>query len=342
MKKILSLIMICVVLITPLVGSANAYLIYLNEEKLNLENGQTLIDNTMYVPLREICNLLGADVRWSEDVPAVAVLYQEDTWMILLDGNGLYLNGRINLEKAAIVNQNGVSMVPVRLIAHIFNFDIEWDAKTNSIKLFTKQEAKDEEINEQEVTALSDTSIMGESQATAKQMAAFLLKYNSKPKIPCTALELAEIYIEEGAKEGVRGDFAFAQSIQETGYFKFGGNVKSSQYNYAGMGSTKKGVTGSSYNTAREGVRAQIQHLKAYASTEPLNQECVDGRFSLVTRGTATRLEDLANALNENNAGWAYPGYDTRKYSSVTEAYKANQTYGQKIKTILERILNTN
>ena len=333
--------MICIVLFTPLIGSADAYHIYLNEEKISLETKQTLIKDTVFVPLREISNLFGAEVRWSEDVPAVAVLFNEDTWMILLNGKGLYKNGRIALESAAIENRNNISMVPVRLIAYIFNYDIVWDAKTNSIKLSTKTTTQEEEkTDENKEINISSTSIMGKSQATAEQMATFLLKYNSKPQIPCTALELAQIYLEEGEKEGVRGDFAFAQSIHETGYFKFGGNVKPNQYNFAGMGSTQKGVTGSSYNTAREGIRAQIQHLKAYASTEPLSQTCVDARFSLVTRGTATRLEDLANALNTNNAGWAYPGYDTKKYNSVKEAYEANQTYGQQIKAILERILN--
>ena len=36
-----------------------------------------------------------------------------------------------------------------------------------------------------------------------------------------------------------------------------------------------------------------MQHLKAYASTEALKQECVDPRFKYVTRGCAPTVEEL-------------------------------------------------
>ena len=56
--------------------------------------------------------------------------------------------------------------------------------------------------------------------------------------------ELAEIYLEEGKIEGVRGDVAFAQALKETGYFTYGGDVKPDQHNYTGIGTTHKGVKG--------------------------------------------------------------------------------------------------
>ena len=48
-------------------------------------------------------------------------------------------------------------------------------------------------------------------------------------------------------------------------------------------------------------MRAQVQHLKAYASKDPLANECVDPRFDLVSRGCAPYLTDL-------NGRWAVPG----------------------------------
>ncbi len=56
-----------------------------------------------------------------------------------------------------------------------------------------------------------------------------------------------------------------------------------------------------SFKDVRTGIRAQVQHLKAYASTDPLAQACVDPRFDLVKRGCAPLLEDL-------NGKWAVPG----------------------------------
>lgn len=155
------------------------------------------------------------------------------------------------------------------------------------------------------------TEIMGEAHATSQQMALFCRSKNAEPKLTsCTLEQLAEIFLEEGKAEGVRGDVAFAQSLHETGYFKFGGIVLPSQNNYAGIGALNGNATGqaATFPDPRTGVRAQIQHLKAYASTEPLVNTCVDPRFSLVTRGSAPYVEWLGAADNPNGKGWAVPG----------------------------------
>lgn len=160
-------------------------------------------------------------------------------------------------------------------------------------------------------TETEKTAIMGKAQATAQQMALFCRSKNSTPQFTSCSLEqLAEMFIEEGEAEGVRGDVAFAQSLHETGYFKFGGIVLPTQNNYAGIGALNGNATGqaASFPDPRTGVRAQIQHLKAYASTEALVNECVDPRFSLVARGVAPYVEWLGAADNPQGRGWAVPG----------------------------------
>lgn len=160
-------------------------------------------------------------------------------------------------------------------------------------------------------TTTEKTAIMGKAQATARQMALFCRSKNSTPQLTSCSLEqLAEMFVEEGEAEGVRGDVAFAQSLHETGYFKFGGIVLPSQNNYAGIGALNGNATGqaASFPDPRTGVRAQIQHLKAYASTEALVNACVDPRFSLVARGVAPYVEWLGAADNPQGRGWAVPG----------------------------------
>ena len=155
------------------------------------------------------------------------------------------------------------------------------------------------------------TSIMGTAQATAQQMALFCRSRNPAPQITGCSLEaLAQMYLIEGATEGVRGDVAFAQSLHETGFFRFGGIIQPGQNNFAGIGALNGNTTGqaATFPNALTGVRAQIQHLKAYASTEPLKNPCVDPRFGLVTRGSAPYAEWLGAADNPSGAGWAYPG----------------------------------
>ena len=162
-----------------------------------------------------------------------------------------------------------------------------------------------------ESSTTEKTAIMGKAQATAQQMALFCRSKNSTPQLTSCSLEqLAEMFIEEGEAEGVRGDVAFAQSLHETGYFKYGGIVTPEMNNFAGIGALNGNATGqaASFPDPRTGVRAQIQHLKAYASTEALVNACVDPRFSLVARGVAPYVEWLGAADNPQGRGWAVPG----------------------------------
>ena len=155
------------------------------------------------------------------------------------------------------------------------------------------------------------TAIMGEARATAQQMALYCRSKNAEPKITsCSLEELAEMYLEEGKAEGVRGDVAWAQSLHETGFFKFGGIVQPGQNNFAGIGALNGNAKGqaATFPDPRTGVRAQIQHLKAYASKEPLVNACVDPRFSLVVRGSAEFVEWLGASDNPQGKGWAVPG----------------------------------
>lgn len=115
---------------------------------------------------------------------------------------------------------------------------------------------------------------------------------------------LAELFLEEGAAEGIRGDIAFCQSIKETGWFRYGGQVLPAQNNYAGIGATNNSPIGKGawFESAQIGVRAQIQHLKAYANEKALVNPCVDPRFELVMRGAA------GNMWTGLNGRWAVPG----------------------------------
>lgn len=63
------------------------------------------------------------------------------------------------------------------------------------------------------------TKILGESVATAEQMAAYLLSINPAPKISMEAKDFCQLYLDVAAKEGVRGDVLFAQSCRRQEIF---------------------------------------------------------------------------------------------------------------------------
>jgi len=167
------------------------------------------------------------------------------------------------------------------------------------------------------------TSIMGTAVATVEQMENYIRAKN--PNVAQSVIDMIPLYLIEGEAEGVRGDIAFAQSCLETGNFAFEGSaVTLDQNNFCGMGVTSRGKKGCSFETPLIGIRAQIQHLKAYASETALVNDCVDSRFRYVTRGCAAFVEWLGQKENPEGKGWA-----------------TGKGYGSKILTILENIAET-
>lgn len=157
-------------------------------------------------------------------------------------------------------------------------------------------------------------SIAGKAVATAAQMVAYIKA--KRPGVEQSVIDMIPLYISEGKTEGIAGDIAFAQSCIETGNFAFPGEtcaVTLDQNNFAMMGVTSTFAKGESFATPQLGIRAQIQHLKAYANSDPLSKECVDPRFYLVSRGSAPYVEWLGQQENPQGKGWATAkGYGDR------------------------------
>ncbi len=148
-------------------------------------------------------------------------------------------------------------------------------------------------------------------------------------------IEIAKAFWKLAPKYNIDPMMAIAQSILETGWFKYAGSaVKPEQHNYCGLGVTSNGVEGGKFDTIEDGVTAQLQHLFAYGSKDALDETIIDPRFKYVTRGIAPYWQQLAGR-------WACPGYDASAYDTPEKAMKAGNTYGQKIRTLYNQIAGT-
>lgn len=125
---------------------------------------------------------------------------------------------------------------------------------------------------------------------------------------------LASYYYEEARAEGVNQDIAFSQMCLETGFLTFTGVVSPSQNNFCGLGAINSRNQGEIFPTKRHGVRAHIQHLKAYASSQELENSLIDTRFYYVQRETATTVD------------------------SLTGRWAIDPAYGEKIKNLMRRL----
>ena len=163
-----------------------------------------------------------------------------------------------------------------------YNISVGWNSQTRAVTLRTN-------------LLVSNTlkgQIMGLGSTVDAQMLTFLRAFN--PNAGSQFPDLPRLYREEAITEGVNFDLAFAQMCVETDFLQFPGPTKSSQNNFGGLGALGGNPEGASFASARLGVRAHIQHLKAYASTEPLANAVVDPRFSFVPRGVAPTVALLS------------------------------------------------
>ena len=165
-------------------------------------------------------------------------------------------------------------------------------------------------IESQETIADGQYPIMGDSRITVSEMVDYF-QASGKP-YPKEALskggaesieEFCQMYYDEASAEGVRPEVAFVQTMKETGFVQYGGDASIEQFNFAGLGTTGGGVPGNSYPDVQTGIRAQIQHLKAYATAEPLNGECVDDRYEYVKKGAAP-LCGVAGSEGKSRRTW--------------------------------------
>ena len=162
-------------------------------------------------------------------------------------------------------------------------------------------------------------AIYGEAIASKAQAIAYILAANPAVKLACPVEELVELYWQEAKRENVRPDLALAQSLVETGAYRYGGDVLHHQNNFCGLGTIGGGVRGASFDTPQLGVRAHIQHLLAYTEKRP-QTKIIDPRYELAHK---VRLRDgLCTTWYQLNGNWA-----TSKY------------YAEKILTVWQRML---
>jgi tetratricopeptide (TPR) repeat protein len=150
--------------------------------------------------------------------------------------------------------------------------------------------------------------IVSQGSMSREKMAAFLLKNNKAlEKRRDWVNNLIDYYITEAEREGVNYEIAFAQMCYHTNYLKFEKTLaKAGMNNFCGINSLASDKKAHTFESVQIGVRAHIQHLKGYASGEPLNGTCVDPRYQNIGNkygfGSAAAIDGLSGK-------WAGAGY---------------------------------
>ena len=185
----------------------------------------------------------------------------------------------------------------------------------NTVEANVIEEVSENENNEKTSVGYSTTitpetmTIMGYEEIDVDKAITFIVGLIgedniNKIKLNGTSLNFHISNTNKAAKaENVNAYFVLAQQLLETGIFTFeNSSVKPEYYNFAGLGVTDKDPKPNKFFSDYEGQLAQVQHLKGYATTDSLNEECKDQRFVLLAnkRGTAMNAAELSNKWASN------------------------------------------
>lgn len=228
--------------------------------------------------------------------PAINILINKQSYAeqgILINGNSHIPIDLVDRLGVDLVKNEALRLVQYQGVVYVkaielrnFSITVTWQSETRTVVLSSISSICPGQIDR----------IMGHGNTSEVQMIMFLKSNNEAAlqKFP----DLPKLYREEAAIEGVNYDIAFCQMCLDTSFLQFIGEIDASQNNFANLGSVGGGTTGATFPSARVGVRAHIQHLKAYASLEPIVQDIVDPRFRFVTRGVAPLIQQLSGRMS--------------------------------------------
>jgi N-acetylmuramoyl-L-alanine amidase len=220
------------------------------------------------------------------------------------------LADRLGLELADLTDVRRVTYGNVVYIKAVdlrnYGIQVEWQAATRTVILRSEFVLP--------FCPGSMDRIMARGATTTEQLMNFLTLVN--PDAARQFGDLPRLYREEAAIESVNYDVAFSQMLVETNDLT--ATQVLSQNNFGGIASATGGTVGASFPSAQIGVRAHIQHLKAYGSVEPLVLRVVDPRFDFVRRGIAPLVPMLTGRWNSApNYGERIMAYVRRLYDSA-------------------------
>ncbi len=172
----------------------------------------------------------------------------------------------------------------------------------------------------EEAPVVLSRKLLGQGILSPAQLTRFFMIQKPESDV-LEILDFAYDYCKEASAENINSDVAFAQMCLETGYLSFGNLVTKEMHNYCGLGAMNAENPGCVFATRTLGIRAHIQHLQAYATTEDvkLNQELVDPRYS-----------------------WVHKTKYVQDITGLSGTWATDPAYAQKIENILCKMESVN
>ncbi|MBP3964097.1 L,D-transpeptidase family protein [Paenibacillus sp. DLE-14] len=105
-----------------------------NGEPKDLENAMFIADSRVFIPMREVFELLGAEVTWDDATKTVTAVIGDRTLTHTIQSTTVDVNGEALTITASKLVANKV-LLPLRNISELIGYNVEWDSTTKEIRI---------------------------------------------------------------------------------------------------------------------------------------------------------------------------------------------------------------
>ena len=118
----------------------------LNGDYVWFENQDAvLIEGSAFVPMREMCEKLGAEVVWDGETRSVSCLIDDKIITFTVDSADYTINGEHFTLPVKVQLVNGCTMLPVRAFCEAFGATVEWDNEEKDVIISYLRKLNDDE-----------------------------------------------------------------------------------------------------------------------------------------------------------------------------------------------------
>lgn len=104
--------------------------VVIDNKLIDIPQSPFIIDSIIYVPIREICKELGANVRWEDKFNHVEIAKNDISLSFQIGDTNCILNGKNTYMPQSIIVNDKV-MLPLRFLSEAFEFNVLWNDSLN-------------------------------------------------------------------------------------------------------------------------------------------------------------------------------------------------------------------
>ncbi len=107
-----------------------------NNQKIVFSSPPIMKNGRIFVPVRDICEVMGAQVRWDGSSKSITITRRSNSAVLGIGAEIAVINGSNTLLDSPPYVHNGVTLVPVRAIESILGVSLQWIGTIRTVNIY--------------------------------------------------------------------------------------------------------------------------------------------------------------------------------------------------------------